>query len=158
GDLSGIAAKELMDFLRVYVFPPFELAMPTDWELKMRQFAELSAKEPITAISGVPSWMLRVFQQLKVVTGKKTVAEAWPQLRLVIHGGARFEPFRDLFVKEIGSDEVKFCEVYPCSEGFVATEDPRYGMLRVVPDHDVFFEFVRVEELGKERPTRHTLA
>ncbi len=158
GDISGIAAKELMEFLRVYVFPPFELAMLTDWELKMRRFAELSAKEPITAISGVPSWMLRVFQRLKELTGKKTVAEAWPDLRLVIHGGTKFEPFRDLFVKEIGSDLVKFCEVYPCSEGFVATEDPRYGMLRVVPDHDVFFEFVPVEELGKERPTRHTLA
>jgi hypothetical protein len=53
---------------------------------------------------------------------------------------------------------VKYCEVYPCSEGFIATEDPRFGHLRVVPDHDVFFEFVPVEELGKERPTRHTLA
>ena len=40
----------------------------------------------------------------------------------------------------------------------LTTEDPRYGQLRVVPDHDVFFEFVPVEELGKERPTRHTLA
>ena len=158
GDLSGIAAKELADVLRVYTFPPFDMALLTDWEVKMRRFAELSAREPITAISGVPSWMLRVFQQLKEVTGKKTVAEAWPDLRLVTHGGTKFEPFRDLFVKEIGSDRVKFCEVYPCSEGFVATEDPRYGLLRVVPDHDVFFEFIPVEELGKERPTRHTLA
>ena len=54
----------------------------------------------------------------------------WPDLRLVIHGGTKFDPFRDLFKKEIGSDAVKFCEVYPCSEGFVATEDPRYGLLR----------------------------
>ena len=28
----------------------------------------------------------------------------------------------------------------------------------MVPDHDVFFEFVPVEELGKDRPARHTLA
>ncbi|HSQ55457.1 MAG TPA: GH3 auxin-responsive promoter family protein, partial [Gemmata sp.] len=158
GDLSGIATKELMEFLRPYTFPPFDLALLTDWEVKMRRFAELSARESITAISGVPSWMLRVFKQLKEVTGKRTVAEAWPDLRLVIHGGTKFEPFRDLFIREIGSDRVKFCEVYPCSEGFVATEDPRYGLLRVVPDHDVFFEFVPVDELGKDRPTRHTLA
>ena len=99
-----------------------------------------------------------LFDRLKEVTGKKTVAEVWPDLRLVIHGGTKFDPYRDLFRKEIGSDAVKFCEVYPCSEGFVATEDPRYGLLRVVPDHDIFFEFVPVEELGKDRPTRHTLA
>ena len=52
---------------------------------------------------------------------------------------------------------MKFCEVYPCSEGFVATEDPRHGLLRLVPDHDIFFEFVPVEELGRDRPARHTV-
>ncbi|MBX9582556.1 MAG: GH3 auxin-responsive promoter family protein [Gemmataceae bacterium] len=158
GDLSGIAAKEVYAFLRPYVFPPAELTLLTDWEEKVRRFAELSAREPITALSGIPAWMLVLFDRLKQVTGKSTVAEVWPGLRLVIHGGTKFDPYRELFRREIGSDAVGFCEVYPCSEGFIATEDPRYNLLRIVPDHDVFFEFVPVDELGKDRPTRHTLA
>lgn len=158
GDLSGIAAREVQEFLRPYVFPPFSQTLITDWNEKVNRFAQMSATEPITAISGIPAWMQRLFDKLKQVTGKKTVAEVWPELRLVIHGGTKFEPFRDLFIREIGSDQVKFCEVYPASEGFIATEDPRYGLLRVIPDHNVFFEFVPVEELGKERPPRHTLA
>jgi hypothetical protein len=158
GDLSGIAAKEVYEFLRPYTFPPFDLTLITNWEEKLNRFAELSAKERITAISGIPAWMQRLFVRVREVTGKKTVAEVWPELRMVVHGGTKFDPFRELFVKEIGSDAVKFCEVYPCSEGFIATEDPRYGHLRVVPDHDIFFEFVPVDELGKENPTRHTLA
>jgi hypothetical protein len=158
GDLSGIAAKEVCAFLRPYTFPPFDLTLMTDWDAKVRRFAELAANEPISAISGIPAWMLVLFGKLKEITGKKTVAEAWPDLRLIIHGGTKFDPFRDLFKKEIGSDAVKFCEVYPCSEGFIATEDPRYNLLRIVPDHNIFFEFVPMEELGKEFPTRHTLA
>ncbi len=158
GDLSGIAAKELMELLRAYTFPPLELGLLSDWEVKMRRLADQGARERITAISGVPSWILLLFQRLKEATGKKTISEIWPDLRLVIHGGTKFDPFRDLFRKEIASDLVKFCEVYPCSEGFIATEDPRYGLLRIVPDHDVFFEFIPVEEMDKERPTRHTLA
>jgi hypothetical protein len=158
GDLSGIAATEVYEALRPYMFPPYDLALLTDWEEKLTRFAELSAREPITAVSGVPSWMQRLFHRVKQVTGKSTVADVWPELRMVVHGGAKFDPFRDLFVKEVGSDAVKFCEVYPCSEGFIATEDPRYGLLRVVPDHDIFFEFVPVAELGKEFPARHTLA
>ena len=43
-------------------------------------------------------------------------------------------------------------------DGFIATEDPRYNLLRIVPDHGIFFEFVPMEDLGKEKPTRHTLA
>lgn len=158
GDLSGIAAKEVFDFLRPYTFPPFDLTLLTDWEEKVQQFAELGAREPITAISGVPSWMLKLFDRVRQVTGKQTISEVWPQLRLVIHGGTKFDPYHDLFRKEIGSDLVKFCEVYPCSEGFIATEDPRHQLLRVVPDHDVFFEFVPFKELERDHPTRHTLA
>jgi hypothetical protein len=158
GDLSGIAAKEVYGAIRPYTFPPENLTLITNWEEKVNRFAELSANEPITAISGIPAWMQRLFDRLKVVTGKRTIAEIWPELRMVVHGGTKFDPFRELFIKEIGSDAVKFCEVYPCSEGFIATEDSRYKMLRVVPDHDIFFEFVPVDEVGKERPTRHTLA
>lgn len=158
GDLSGIAAKEVQEFLRPYVFPPLSLSLLTNWEEKMVRFTETSAHEPITAFSGVPSWMLVLFQHLKRFTGRSTIAEVWPQLRLIIHGGAKFDPYRELFRKEIGSDAVKFCEVYPASEAFVATEDPRYQLLRIVPDHNVFFEFLPVEELDRDRPARHTLA
>ncbi|MCU0704791.1 MAG: GH3 auxin-responsive promoter family protein [Fimbriiglobus sp.] len=163
GDLSAIASKELRLAGRPYVFPPEELSYISDWTVKLGQLAERSLREPITAISGVPSWMLKLFDVVKQVSGKKTIAEVWPHLRLVVHGGTKFDSFRNTFKAEIGSDEVQFCEVYPCSEGFIATEDPRYKMLRLVPDHGIFFEFIPAEELkdGKlatDRPTRHTLA
>src|SRR5205085_4164067 len=89
GDLSGIAAKEIAGFLRPYSFPPLELSLLTDWEQKVKQFTELSATEPITAFSGVPAWMLVLFDRLKQLTGKKTVAEIWPQLRMIVHGGTK---------------------------------------------------------------------
>lgn len=157
GDLSGIAAREVVDALRPYTFPPIHLALISDWEKKAQALAEAAAREPITALSGIPSWMLILFDRLKQVTGKSTIAEVWPTLRLVIHGGTKFDPYRELFRKEIGSDRVRFVETYPCSEGFIATEDPRYDHLRLVPDHWVFFEFVPVEDLGKDRPARHTI-
>jgi len=158
GDLSGIAAKEVLDLVRPYSFPSLELGLIGNWELKMEKLAEQAIREPVTAISGVPSWVLRLFSRIKEISGKSTIAEVWPMLRLVVHGGTSFDPYRAAFEQEIGSDAVKYCEVYPCSEGFIATEDPRYGMLRLIPDHNIFFEFIPIEELGKDRPTRHTLA
>jgi hypothetical protein len=155
GDLSGIAAREVTDALRPYTFPPYDLSTLSDWEVKVQKLAEQSASRPITALSGVPSWMLILFERLKAVTGKRTIAEIWPQLRLVIHGGTKFDSYRELFRQEIGDERVKFCEVYPCSEGFVATEDPRYKLLRLVPDHDVVFEFIPFEDFdshGKMKP------
>ena len=165
GDLSAIAALEITRFLRPYTFPPVELSNIGSWEEKVKALAEQSAHLPITVLSGVPSWMRLLFDHLKQATGKSTIAEIWPTLRLIIHGGTKFDSYRDGFRKEIGSDKVRFLEVYPCSEGFVATEDPRHDLLRIVPDHGIFFEFVPIEEFGAEnrslksnRPVRHTLA
>ena len=54
-------------------------------------------------LSGVPSWLLVLFDRLKQITGRERIADIWPRLRLVIHGGTKFEPYRALFQQEIGS-------------------------------------------------------
>lgn len=162
GDLSAIATIEVSALTRPYSFPSMELAGIADWTVKVRKLAEASVKLPITAMSGVPAWLQRLFHVVKEVTGKNRIGDIWPMLRLVVHGGTKFDPFRDEFREELGPD-VQFVEVYPASEGFVATEDPRFKRLRIVPDHGIFFEFIPMTEFdeGKpksNRPTRHTLA
>jgi hypothetical protein len=158
GDLSGIIACEAPSLLRPYTFPPLDLALLKDWDEKMDLLARRSASLPITMLSGVPSWLLLLFDRLKQVTGKTCIAEVWPDLRLVLHGGTRFEPYRNLFQKEIGSPAVRFLDVYAASEGYLAAEDPRHELLRLLPDHHIFFEFVPVQELGQAQPTRHGVA
>jgi hypothetical protein len=110
----------------------------------------------VTLVGGIPSWLLVLFDRLRRLTGRDCISDVWPTLRLVVHGGTRFDPYRALFRRLVG-DSVHFAETYPASEGFVATEDPRYGRLRLIPDHGIFFEFVPVDELGQDRPARHTV-
>lgn len=43
-------------------------------------------------------------------------------------------------------------------EGPIAILDPRHGLLRLLTNHGVFFEFVATGEIGTARPTRHTVA
>jgi hypothetical protein len=157
GDLSGIATREVPAVLRPYAYPPPDLALLSDWEEKLGRLVRQSAALPITLVSGVPSWLLVLFERLRQLTGRERIAEVWPTLRVVFHGGTRFDPYRGLFRRLVG-DGIHFLETYPASEGFVAAEDPRHGLLRLIPDHGVFFEFVPVGELGHERPTRHTVA
>lgn len=158
GDLSGITAIEASAWMRPFSFPPVEMALIKDWETKMDLLARAAAALPITMLSGVPSWLLVLFDRMRQVTGKERIAEVWPTLRLIIHGGTKFDPYRELFREQVGSDLVKYAEVYPASEAYLAAEDHRTGLLRLIPDHDIFFEFVPVEDLDSPRPARHTLA
>jgi hypothetical protein len=157
GDLSAIAATEVGPVLTPYMFPPLELALETNWDRKLKLLAEQSLHEPITMIGGVPSWLVLLFQQLLTLSGKRTIAEVWPQLEVVVHGGVKFDPYRAAFAELLGSPAIRLQEIYPCSEGFIAFGDPATGFLRLVFDHGVFYEFVPVDELESANPTRHWL-
>jgi hypothetical protein len=157
GDLSGIASKEVAEVLRPYTFPPLELALEPNWDRKLALLAERSLREPVTLIGGVPNWLLALFQRLLELSGKTTIAEVWPTLEVVVHGGVKFDPYRDAFAEVLGSPKIRLQETYPCSEGFIAFGDPASGLLRLVFDHGIFYEFVPVDELDSPRPTRHWL-
>jgi hypothetical protein len=157
GDLSGIAAEELNEFLRPYTVPPLDLAHETNWDKKLSLLAERSLNEPITMVAGVPSWLLALFQRLFELSGKSTIAEVWPQLEIVSHGGVKFDPYRHAFEEVVGSPTIRFQETYPCSEGFIAFGDPDTGLLRLLFDHGIFYEFIPADEVGSTNPTRHWL-
>lgn len=157
GDLSGIASKEVSELLRPYTFPPLDLALEPDWDRKLAQLAERSLKERITLVGGVPSWLLALFQRLLDLSGKSTLAEVWPHLEVVVHGGVKFDPYRESFARVLGNPSIRLQETYPCSEGFIAFGDPATGHLRLVFDHGLFYEFVPVEELGSASATRDWL-
>ncbi|QDV33767.1 GH3 family domain-containing protein [Tautonia plasticadhaerens] len=157
GDLSAIASLEVHEAIRPYTFPPVELAHETDWDRKLTRLVDDSRSEPITLISGVPSWLLMFFERLLGRTGKATVAEAWPTLEVVVHGGLKFDPYRASFDRILGGDHIALQETYPCSEGFVAFGDRRTGLLRPLLGNGLFLEFVPVDELDNPEPTRHWL-
>lgn len=157
GDLSGIAAKTVSPLLRPYSFPPLDLALEPNWDRKLDMLTRLSLDEPVTLLSGVSSCLVTLFQRLLETSGKSTVAEIWPSLEVVVHGGVKFDPYRDAFKALLGSERIYLQESYPCSEGFVAFGDAQTGLLRLIPDHNIFFEFVPLDELDSPNPTRDWL-
>ena len=157
GDLSAIAAKTAGSWLRPYMYPPLELALEPNWDHKLTRMAEGSLRQPITLVSGVTSCLVSLFQRVIALSGKKTVAEVWPKLEVVVHGGVKFDPYRDTFNALIGDPNVVLMETYACSEGFVAHEEPGAGLLRLLLDHGIFYEFVPVDDLGSYRERRHWL-
>lgn len=157
GDLSAIASQTVGPLLRPYTFPPLDLGLDPEWDRKLARMVERSLNEPITLVSGVSSCLVTLFQRLLAASGKATVSDVWPTLELVVHGGVKFEPYRAAFESLLGSPRIRLQESYPCSEGFVAFGDPATGLLRLLLDHGIFFEFVPVDELGSSQPTRHWL-
>ncbi len=158
GDLSGIEANEIPNWLRPYAFPPRELALLSNWEEKIERLARLSLLEDIRAISGTPSWLLAFFDKLAELRPdlEPRIECYYPRLELLVYGGLDFKPYAGRFAELMEGSGADMREVYPASEGFIAIADRGQGEgLRLIIDNGVFFEFVPTEELGSAQPTRH---
>jgi hypothetical protein len=86
------------------------------------------------------------------LTGKSCIKELWPSLELYMHGGVSFHPYKEQFKQLIGGD-IHYLEMYNASEGFFAAQDipGSEGMLLFL-DHGIFYEFMPIEEYGKNAP------
>lgn len=156
GDLSGIAAKTVPAWARGHAFPGPALARLTDWQEKVERFARASLGEDIRILGGVPSWILMLIERVSALRGG---GPAFPKLELFVHGGVNFTPYRARFEKIFAGQDVDMREAYAASEGFIAGADRGTGEgLRLNLDRGLFFEFVPVEELERENPTRHWAA
>lgn len=161
GDLSGIAAATVPRWAATRTWPPRELALDSDWDRKIDLLARRSLDADVRAISGTPPWLLMFFERLAEVHGERgETLDAWyPDLELLIHGGVAFAPYARRFERLLAGTRVDLREVYPASEGFLAVQDAAPGAgLALLLDNGIFFEFVPLEELDRDAPTRHWAA
>ena len=156
GRLSGIVNHHIPRYLRSNQLPSFETNCIEDWEEKLFKIVEETIDERMTLISGIPPWVQMYFDVLKKKTGKK-IKDIFPDFSVFVHGGVNFEPYKAKLFETIGK-EIDTIETYPASEGFFAFQDSQKqtGLL-LNTNSGIFFEFVPVEEISKENPTRLTL-
>src|SRR5215471_8356828 len=123
GDLSGIAAKTLSVFTRLYVFPPAKLALLSDWQEKVEILAQKSIEEDIRALTGTPSWVLILLERVRALRNARGQKgePIYPKLELFVHGGVNFAPYRTRFQKLFEGIAVDMREAYAASEGFIAS-------------------------------------
>ena len=153
GDLSGIAAAEMPAWARLRYFPPRGLETIEDWEEKISRFAERSLETEITAVAGTPSWLLIFFERLAEIAGAGRIADIYPNLEMLSHGGVAWAPYRDRFAALLEGGRAETREVYPASEGFFAVADRADGEgLRLLLDTGIFYEFIPVDQLDSARP------
>ncbi len=157
GRLSGIVNHHVPKYLRNNQLPGYETNCIEDWEEKLDKIVEETIKADMRLISGIPPWMQMYFDKLQEQSGKK-IGELFPNFSVMVQGGVNFVPYREKLMQSIGR-EVDTIELFPASEGFFAFQDSQKepGML-LNSNSGIFYEFIPVEELGKENPTRLMLA
>ena len=150
GDLSAVLMQNSPFWGQWIRTPELSVALLDEWENKIEMLAQTTANENVTSLAGVPTWTLILLKRILEIKGKKTIKEIWPNLELYINGGVSFVPYKEQFDKIIGA-KINYLEIYNASEGFIAGQvKPDDDGMLLFTEHGIFYEFMPVEEYGKE--------
>lgn len=143
-------------------FPPAETKQPFSWFLKpyVRRLWPANPGEPVfdgpvAFLAGSPDSIERVISWARVQTGKTKLSEVWPGLSAVLYEEPAGDyPSRGASLQaELGTN-ILVMRVVREGGSIIAVEDPRHGLLRLVPNGDCFFEFIPVKDLAQRQPRR----
>lgn len=153
GDLSSILIRNLpfwAEFLRT---PTMEVTLNPNFEEKIEQIAQLTIKENVTSLAGVPTWNIVMAKRILEITGKDNLLDIWPNLEFYGHGGVSFMPYKEQFKRLIPTDNMYYLENYNASEGYFGIQDQSDSDdLLLMLDYGIFYEFLPFENLEDEHP------
>jgi len=154
GRLSGISNHLVPDWVKRSQMPTYQTNCIDSWEEKLDKIVEETLDKKMTLISGIPPWVQMYYERLIEVSKKSTIKEIFPDFSMFVYGGVNYEPYRAKLEELVGG-KVDSVEIYPASEGFLAFQDipGERGMFLNVAS-GLFYEFIPVQELGNENPTR----
>ena len=159
GDVSALLMQFMPFYAKWFQTPNLATALLPSWEEKLAKMVKICSQEPVTNISGVPTWTLLLFRQMLDLTGKSHILELFPRFEVYMHGGVSFEPYRQQFADLFPSPTVQYREIYNASEGFFAAQimPQEYEGMLLYLDNNVFFEFLPLSELDKSNPQALTI-
>lgn len=153
GDLSAILIENINPVVNLFRVPKKRVALLSDFEEKRDLIAREALRKNVTNLSGVPSWMMGVITRVLELSGKQYLDEVWPNLEVFFHGGIAFTPYRELYRSLIRNPRMQYMETYNASEGFFGLQsDLADPAMLLMLDYGVFYEFIPLEDVGKEQP------
>jgi hypothetical protein len=125
---AGLLAGRLPSLLRPYVRRAADLP------------PEQCARLPVSCLVGPLEDLLSLTENVKQASGKRRLTDVWPGLSVVLY--TRRSPAAPVGALRAEAEGALLLETAGRGEGPVAVEDPRHGLMRLLFDHGVFFEFV----------------
>ena len=153
GDLSAVMLQNMSFAAQLMRTPDLSIALMDEWEQKIEMMAHTTIHEDVTFIAGVPTWTIVLIKRLFEIAGTDNLHDIWPNLELYMHGGVSFKPYRSQFEKFFPKSGINYLEIYNASEGFIAAQDDLNdeGLLLML-NHGIYYEFMPMEEYGKDNP------
>ncbi|MFK8103389.1 MAG: GH3 auxin-responsive promoter family protein [Saprospiraceae bacterium] len=146
GDLSGINTGQLPFWMRSTYRPGRAIANISAWEERIDAIAKHAKQWDVGFLTGIPAWAQLMVERIIDYHKVDTIHDIWPNLKVFVHGGVAFDPYRKGFEKLI-REPLIYLDTYLASEGFIAFQNrPNTRSMTMVLNNGIFYEFVPFNE------------
>ncbi len=146
GQISGIGASNIPSWFRGVYRPGTEIAAIDDWDERIAAIAKEAPNWDVGALSGIPSWIQLMLEEIIKYHKLEHIHEIWPNLTLYTTGGVAFEPYRKSFELLVEKPLI-YMDTYLASEGFFAyNARPETKAMQLALDNGIYYEFVPFDE------------
>jgi len=153
GDVSAILTNFTPSWANHFKTPAKHIALMKNWDEKIDAFAQYMENQNVTAMAGVPSWILIILKRILERKQTQTIDKIWDNLELFMHGGVNFTPYTEQYKTLIPSEKMYYQEIYNASEGYFAAQDQSDSKdLLLFLNNGIFYEFIPFQDFGKENP------
>ncbi|WII71018.1 GH3 auxin-responsive promoter family protein [Bdellovibrio sp. 22V] len=150
GYISGILSTRVPKSLAKNTFPSKEVLAISNWDKKIDVLIQESLHQDIQVVSGIPTYIISIFEAILQKTGKKHINEIWPNLKVFVYAATPIKQYKERIDRLVGH-ELNYYGVYAATEGAIGLPYEKYneGQQRYILNPDLLYSFTPVE--GEKR-------
>ncbi len=162
GEISGISASNIPFWFQSFYKPGKKISKIDNWDERLKQIVKQAKSWDVGALSGIPSWIELMLEEIIKHHNLKHIHEIWPNLQVFTSGGVAFGPYEKSF-KALTCKPVQVIDTYLASEGYIATQiRPETDAMQLNTDNGIYFEFVQfkpeyIDQKGALKPEAPSL-
>lgn len=146
GYISGILGTHMPKSLAKTTFPSKEVLAISNWDQKIEKLIEEALPQDIQVVSGIPTYIISIFEAVLQKTGKKYIREIWPNLKVFIYAATPIKQYTDRMDLLVGH-ELNYYGVYAATEAAIGLPYEKYqkGRQRYILNPDLLYSFTPTE-------------
>ena len=146
GYISGILGSRTPNFFKKNTFPSEKILNMTNWDEKINALIDESIKENIQIASGIPTYLISIFEAVLQKTGKSTINQIWPNLKVFIYAATPIKQYQERLDELVGHP-LNYYGLYAATEGILGIPAQKYDgrSQQYLLNPDLLYSFSPVE-------------
>lgn len=146
GYISGILSTRVPKILTKNTFPSQEILAVSEWDKKISLLIDEALHRDIEMVSGIPTYLISIFEAILKKTGRKEIREIWPNLKIFIYAATPIKQYEERLNKLVGQP-LKYYGLYASTEAAIGLPYSAFqnGRQKYFLNPDLLYTFTESE-------------